>query len=76
VSIIKFPDRTYTAKLFEVEDFKVAGTLDGYLDLALPGGTYQISPTKALALAAALRAAVEDVRANCLYDNDVLLEQL
>jgi hypothetical protein len=76
MSVVKFPSRTYTAKLFEVEDFKVAGTLDGYLDLAVPGVTYQISPMKALALATALRSAVEDVRANCLYDNDVLLEQL
>jgi hypothetical protein len=75
MTVIKFPMRTYAAKLFEVEDIKVAGTLDGYLDLALPGGTYLLSPAKALALADALIKSVEDIKANCLYDNDVLLSR-
>src|SRR6201996_2381024 len=34
--------RTYSAKLFTVEcqhgDFKIAGTLDGFIDLAIPQG--------------------------------------
>lgn len=69
--------RTYTAKLFEAAGFKTAGTLDGYVDLAVPqGGTYQLTLDEALLLIAALHGVVSDIRANCLYDRDALLEKL
>lgn len=73
--IIKFPARTYTAKLFEIGGFSVAGTLDGYVDLATSVWTFQIEKSEAIAIAKALLACVDDINENCLYDKDILLER-
>lgn len=61
----------YRAKLFKVdhlngEEFKVAGTLGGEIDLAVPtkGRTFQLSVKQAKALANALFAAAKDVEKN------------
>lgn len=73
-NVLRFPPRTYCAKLFEANDFKVAGTLDGYIDFAVPGyKTFQLSMNEINDLVSALNDAVADVRSNCLYDRDVLL---
>lgn len=76
--IIEMPPKTYRAKLFEVSiggsDFKVAGTLDGCIDLATTHGTYQLTEQEAFELAQALIESVKDVHANCLYDKDPLLK--
>src|ERR1700733_6026521 len=47
-NVVQMPPVTFVAKLFTAKfgtgEFKTAGTLDGYIDLALPeGGTYQLS---------------------------------
>lgn len=73
MSIAQSQRRTYCAKLFVAGPFKMAGTLDGYVDFAVPGRTYQLSLDEARALIAALNSAVADVQANCLYDKDALL---
>lgn len=73
--VLSFPKRTYSAKQFHAAGFQTAGTLDGYIDFAVPAkGTFQLSLAEADQLIAALSGAVADVRANCLYDKDVLLE--
>jgi hypothetical protein len=77
--ILQFPPNTYTAKLFEVSyssgtSFKVAGTLDGFIDLATPKGTWPLSLTEASDLAKALNDAVADVETSCLFNNDALLK--
>lgn len=75
-AVIALPQRTYRAKPFRAGDFLLSGTLDGYIDFALPEcGTYQLSLDEARALIAALNGAICDVRDNCLYDRDVLLEK-
>lgn len=52
----------------------MGGTLDGYIDFAIPRGkTFQLSLGEARAMIAALQGAVADVQANCLYDRDTLL---
>jgi hypothetical protein len=73
------PANTYTAKLFEVETasslFKIAGTLDGFLDFAIEGkGTRILTCEEALKLSDSLKDAVADLKANCLYDKDVPLD--
>jgi hypothetical protein len=78
--ILQFPPNTYNAKLFSVDygfshSFKVAGTLDGFIDLATPQGTWPLSITEARELANALNASIADVEDNCLYDRDALLEK-
>jgi hypothetical protein len=74
--VLAFRCRTYSAKAFRACDFQLSGTLDGYIDFAVPErGTYVLSLDEARALIAALNSAVEDVRANCLYDRDALLEK-
>ena len=75
MSVVDWKQRTYTAKLFEAAGFKIAGTLDGYIDLATSNGTYQMSVAQALMLVAALHGAVADINENCLYDRDALLEK-
>lgn len=74
MTVIKFPGRTYSAKLFKAGNMQVAGTLDGYLDVAFPDLTYQLTLEDALGLVKALNASIADVRENCLYDKDALLE--
>jgi hypothetical protein len=69
--------RTFKAKLFQVpwetEHFKVVGTLDGFIDLAVPhGGTYPLSLDEARSLATALSDAISDVKEHCLYERDAL----
>jgi hypothetical protein len=75
--ILQFPSRTYTANLVEVgyfsTSFKVAGTLDGFIDLATPDGTWPLTLVEAKELSLALAAVATDVEKNCLYDRDVLL---
>lgn len=72
-NVIAMPPLTFTAKLFDTGYFKVAGTLDGFIDLATPEGTYQLPLAQAESLADALVKSVADVKANCLYDRDELL---
>lgn len=73
-TLLQMPKPTFTAKLFESGAFKVAGTLDGFIDLATPRGTYTLSLEDAHSLAMAICNAIGDVKANCLYDRDALLE--
>lgn len=78
--VIPIRKNTYSAKLFEVlfddlKPFKVAGTLDGFVDFATPmgGPTYPLSLDEARQLVAALNSAIHDVETNCLYERDALL---
>ena len=76
--LIEIPKNTFTAKLFEASwdtsVFKVAGTLDGLIDLAVPGGgTYPLSLDEARGVIVALNNAIADVKANCLHARDSLL---
>ena len=74
---------TYSALLKTVKDsgfeFNVAGTLDGFVDLAITDRDghriYNISCNGARSLAAALLAVAEDIDKNCLYERDALLER-
>jgi hypothetical protein len=77
--VLAFRPSTFTAKLFSVPcgagTFMIAGTLDGFVDLATPeSGTYQMSTDEASRLAEALRASVVDIEANCKYEEDPLLQ--
>jgi hypothetical protein len=74
-NLIQMPANTYTAKLFESGVFKLAGTLDGFIDLATPRGTYALSLDEANGLAMAICNAIGDVKENCLYERDALLEK-
>ena len=57
------------------DGFKIAGTLDGHIDFAVPShGTYQLTLGQARLMLVALSGAIEDVTTNCLYDRDALLE--
>lgn len=67
------PPLTFTAKLFEPGIFKVAGTLDGFIDFATPNGTYPLSLEEAGNLVEALSGAIADVKASCLHERDSLL---
>lgn len=76
-NLLVMPPRTFTAKLFTVpwesNSFKLAGTLDGFIDLAVPcGGTYPLSLGEAKQLASALTSAIVDIESNCLYEKDAL----
>lgn len=75
----KIPVKTYVAKLFEItregKSLKVAGTLDGSIDLATPRGTFTLSLDEARQLIAALKDSITDVSDNCLYERDDLLEK-
>lgn len=73
MKMLQMPPRTFSAKLFEVSGFKVAGTLDGFIDLATPNGTYPLSMEEAQSLSKALADSVADVQANCLHEKDALL---
>jgi hypothetical protein len=77
-NILPMPPRTYVAREFcckwESKTFKISGTLDGFIDFAVPDmGTFPLSPTEARAMANALLGAVEDVEKRCLYDADSLI---
>ena len=79
MSVIPFQRKSYEAKRFDAPvgcaKFEIAGTLDGFIDFALPSrGTYQLTLDEARAIVAALNSAIDDVKANCLYDRDPLLE--
>ena len=80
-NIVKFSQRTYSAKIFRVSlsegpDFVMAGTLDGFIDFATPGGsTYAFTLDEARQLVAALNGAIHDVEENCLYERDALLRE-
>lgn len=75
MSILQMPARTYNAKLFEAGHFKIAGTLDGFIDLSTPTGIYPLTLAEAEELKAVLSGSIADVKANCLYDSDALLEK-
>lgn len=80
MNVISMKPKTYRAQLFEMAgsgvNIKIAGTLDGFLDFALVGDkTYILTCEEAKRLADLLIAAIADVKTNCLYDNDVLLER-
>jgi hypothetical protein len=76
-NVVEMPAATYTAALFSVpcgsEIIKLAGTLDGFIDLATSGGTYSLSLLEAKALAVAICGAIVDVEGRCLFDRDALL---
>ena len=79
--VVPFRQRTYAAKGFTVETsfgtFKISGTLEGHVDLAVPnGGTYALTQDEMRLLLAAMNGALEDVHSNCLYDGDALLERV
>ncbi len=62
-------------------EIKIAGTLDGFVDLAITESdgkhrTYNISPEEAKRLSGALLKVVDDIQRNCLYDRDALLQSL
>lgn len=67
------PHKIYTAKLIKVplkdKYFKIAGTLDGLIDFAIPDRgicTYQLTLADTKCLMAALASAIADVELNCL----------
>lgn len=71
---------TYTAKLVEVLtdgfEFKMAGTLDGYIDFVVaPRRTHQLSIGEVRSIISGLEQAIRDVEQNCLYDKDELLDK-
>lgn len=75
--LIQLPPHTYRAKLFEspweTTCFPLTGTLDGFIDFAMPqGGTYPLSLDEARCLVVALNASIADVKENCLYGRDSL----
>ena len=72
---IGLPTQTFTAKLFVAGQFKVAGTLDGFMDLATPKGTCLLSIEEAHALIAAINNSIADIESNCLCERDALLEK-
>lgn len=79
------PPRTYDAKLTEIRvgplTIQVAGRLDGYIDIVFRDGkegkhtAYIMSLDSTCRFIAALNTSVTDVRKNCLYDNDALIEK-
>jgi len=74
MTLIQMLPRTFHAKEFEAGVFKLAGTLDGFIDFATPRGIYVMSLEWAQSLCDALQSSIADVKANCLYDKDVRLE--
>lgn len=81
-NIVRLSPRTYAARLIQIYPsglaISIAGTLDGYIDFALsdangPQGTYSLTCEDARLLASSLLSIANDVRANCLYDRDILL---
>ena len=82
-NVVQMPAKTYNAKLQTLIlsglEVKIAGTLDGFIDLAvLPihgiSRTYSLTQGDALLLISALHAVVDDIAKNCLFDRDALLE--
>ena len=81
-AVIPFGRPSYCAKLC-VEtlsglDVRIAGTLDGYIDLAIrpvstPNITYSLSCDDARQLIAMLHSVISDIQGNCLFDRDPLL---
>ena len=70
--------RTYSAKGFALDTpygkFQMSGTLDGFVDVAVPhGNTYPLTLEETRALAASLLQAADDVEKHCLGDRDALL---
>ena len=68
----------YNAKLFTVDtiygEFKIAGTLCGAIDLALPtGNTLALTPDEVAAIISALSAARHDVLENSRPFTDLRL---
>lgn len=85
MSIVPFPRPTYAAKLQVIRtdglEFKIAGTLDGYLDfcaITSDGAhrTLSLSRDGARALIASIHAVLSDIDRNCMFDRDALLEPL
>ena len=75
MKLLIMPSPIYNAQLFQspyaTTQFKLAGTLDGFIDLAVPEGkTYPLSLAEAEALAQALISAIGDVKTHCLYEKD------
>ena len=78
--LLVMPNHTYTAALFKVDwegkEFHIAGTLEGFIDLAIPnGGTYPLSLEGAGRLRDALTSSIKDVTTNCMYERDALLKE-
>lgn len=78
--VIVMPPKTYRAKLSQVgfddcKVFKIAGTLDGFIDFAVPDGpTFPLDIEEAQGIIAALQDAIADIAKNCLYEKDYLKE--
>lgn len=63
--VIPFQQAPYTAKLFDANGWKAAGTLCGCVDIATPdSGTYCLTPDETQDLIVALTNARADVLAN------------
>lgn len=73
------PQKSYAAKLSALhlsgiaEPVHIAGTLDGFIDFAFGGKTWNLTCDDARMLIAALHATVDDIQAHCLFDRDPLL---
>lgn len=69
--VFNFKPTTYNAKLFTTESFHIAGTLEGFIDVALMDvGTRTISCAEARQLANALQSSIQDVNLNCRFEKD------
>lgn len=84
MNVYQIKQKTYTAKptKFSASGFgiTIAGTLDGYIDLAITQSdgeslTYNMSCDDIRLLVAGLNTTIEDIRKNCLYDKDALLKK-
>jgi hypothetical protein len=64
-NIFQFPSRPeYEAKAFHAAGWTIAGTLCGNVDVAMPDGTYCMTPDEVQTLIVALTNARADVLAN------------
>lgn len=74
MSVIQFHRHPYyEAKLFRANDWSIAGTLCGNVDVATTDGTYCITPDEVQALIVALTNARADVLTNAapLHDPSI-----
>jgi hypothetical protein len=82
-NVVPFGRKTYAAKVEKLTvsglDLHIAGTLDGFIDFAVipanrPGLTYSFTCDEARRIVSALTSVIADVKSNCLFDRDTLLE--
>lgn len=81
-NVVPFQRCGYEAKLVRFQasgfEFHIAGTLDGFIDLAIVRSdgshlTYIITCDDARRLIAGLNTVVDDIQRNCLFDRDPFL---